>query len=115
MQYLVQMRLAGTGRPTTTEDGITFIEQFILPTLDLCKRLQTEHKILAGGPMSGAVALVLIVNAESAQELDDLLTGLPVWPRMETEVMPLTTFDGRAQSLRPRLQHLKGQLKDVRH
>ena len=110
MQYLVQMRLSTAGRPTTSEDGVAFIEQFILPTLELCKKLQTEHKILAGGPISGAVALVLIVNAESVQELDDLLTGLPVWPRMETQVTPPTTFDGRALSLRPRLDHLKAQV-----
>jgi hypothetical protein len=69
-QYLVQMRLASAGRPTTSEDGVAFIEQFILPTLELWKKLQTEHKILAGGPISGAVALVLIVNVESVQELD---------------------------------------------
>ena len=62
--------------------------------------------------MSGAVALVLIVNVESVQELDDLLTGLPVWPRMETEVTPLTTFEGRARSLRPRLDRLKAELKE---
>jgi len=115
MQYMVHMRLANAGRPTTFEDGLTFIEQFILPTLELCKQLQTDHKILAGGPVSGAVALILIVNAESVQELDDLLTGLPVWPRMETEVTPLTTFDGRAMSLRPRLDRLKAHVKDARH
>jgi len=112
MQYLVQMRLASAGRPVTSRDGAVFIEQFILPTLELCRRLQTENKILAGGPMSGAVALVLIVNVESVQELDDLLTGLPVWPRMETEVTPLTTFEGRARSLRPRLDRLKAELKE---
>ena len=109
MQYLVQMQLASVGRPTTSEDGIAFIEQLILPTLELCEKLQTDHKILAGGPRSGAVALVLIVNVESVQELDDLLTSLPVWPRMETEVTPLTTFGGRARSLRPRLERLKAQ------
>jgi muconolactone delta-isomerase len=75
---------------------------------ELCKKLQAEKKILAGGPMSGAIALVLIVNAESAQELDDLITSLPVWSRMETEVTPLTTFDGRALALQPRLEQLKG-------
>jgi len=31
MQYLVQMRLSTAGRPTTSEDGVAFIEQFILP------------------------------------------------------------------------------------
>jgi muconolactone delta-isomerase len=40
---------------------------------------------------SGAIALSLIVSVESVQELDDLITGLPVWPRMETTVTPLST------------------------
>ena len=109
MQYLVQMRLTSSGRPTTPADGVVFIEQFILPTLELCKKLQEEKKILAGGPMSGAVALVLIVDAESSQELDDLITGLPIWPRMETAVTPLTSFEGRGRTLRPRLEQLRAQ------
>jgi hypothetical protein len=84
MKYLVQMKLANPSRPATPQEGIIFMEQFILPTLELCKRLEAERKILAGGPASGAVALSLIVSAESSQELDDLIMGLPVWPRMET-------------------------------
>lgn len=59
--------------------------------------------------MSGAIGLALIVNAESALELDDLITSLPVWPRMEIDVTPLTTFEGRAETLRPRLERLKEQ------
>jgi muconolactone delta-isomerase len=109
MQYLVQMKLVPQGRPTTTEEGAAFIEQFIFPTLELCKKLLDQKKILAGGPMSGVIALVFIVNAESARELDDLLTSLPVWSRMETDVTPLTTFEGRAETLRPMLEQLKAQ------
>ncbi|HWO29995.1 MAG TPA: muconolactone Delta-isomerase family protein [Candidatus Acidoferrum sp.] len=112
MQYLVQMKLVPQGRPTTPEEGTAFIEQYIFPTLELCKKLQDEKKILAGGPTSGAVGLVLIVNAESARELDDLITSLPVWPRMETAVVPLTTFEGRAESLRPRLERQKGTIAE---
>ena len=113
MQYLVQLRLSSAARPMTQEDGIVFIEQFIFPTLELCKKLQEEKKIVAGGPTSGAVALVLIVNAESARELDDLITNLPVWPRMETEVTPLTSFDGRALTLRPRVEQFKARARNT--
>ena len=111
MQYLVQMRLAASGRPTTPADGVVFIEQFILPTLELCRKLQDEKKILAGGPLSGTIALALIVSAESARELDDLITCLPLWPRMETEVIPLTSFEGRQQAVRPTLERLKARLQ----
>jgi muconolactone delta-isomerase len=105
MNYLVQLKLAS--RPDTPQEGIVFIEQFILPTLELCKRLVAEKKIVAGGPLSGAIALSLIVSAESAQELDDLITSLPVWPRMETTVTPLSTFDLRMQAVRARLERLR--------
>jgi muconolactone delta-isomerase len=105
MHYLAQLKLVS--RPKSLQEGIVFIEQFILPTLELCKRLEAEKKIVAGGPLSGAVALSLIVNAESAQELDDLITSLPVWPRMETTVTPLSTFDGRMQVVRARLEQLR--------
>jgi muconolactone delta-isomerase len=105
MNYLVQMKLVS--RPDTLQEGIVFIEQLILPTLELCKRLEAEKKIVAGAPLSGAVALSLIVSAESAQELDGLITSLPVWPRMETTVTPLSTFDVRMQAVRARLEQLR--------
>lgn len=59
--------------------------------------------------MSGAIGLVLIVEAQSVRALDDLITGLPVWPRMETKVTPLTTFEGRAEGLRPRLEQPRAE------
>ena len=107
MNYLVQLKLAS--RPDTPQEGIVFIEQFILPTLVLCKRLEAENRIVAGGPLSGAVALALIVSAKSVAELDDLITSLPVWPRMETTVTPLSTFDVRMQAVRARLEELRTQ------
>jgi muconolactone delta-isomerase len=107
MNYLVQLKLAS--RPDTPQEGIVFIEQFILPTLELCKRLEADKRIVAGGPLSGAIALALIVSAESAEQLDDLITSLPVWPRMETTVTPISTFDVRMQAVRTRIEQLKTQ------
>ena len=101
------MKLAS--RPTTPHEGTVFIEQFILSTLELCKKLEAEKRIVAGGPLSGAIALALIVTAESAEQLDDLITSLPVWPRMETTVSPLSTFDVRMQAVRARIEQLKTQ------
>jgi muconolactone delta-isomerase len=111
MQYLVQLRLKSSATAKTPKEGRDFIEKIIYPTLEVGKRLQEERKILAGGPVSGTVALALIVSADSAQELDDVVTGLPVWPLMDTEVTPLSTFDARKQTLLPRLEQLKAQLR----
>jgi muconolactone delta-isomerase len=103
MQYLVQMKLVPQGRPMNAGAGVSFFEEFIRPTLELGKKLHDENKILAGGPISGAIGLAMIVQSESAKELDDLLTSLPVWPLMEVDVTPLTTFEDRGQSIRRRL------------
>lgn len=111
MQYMVQMTLVAPGRPTIADDGPTFIEEYILPTLELCQQMQSEKRIIGGGPMSGAVGLVLLVQADSAKELDDLITSMPVWPRMETQVTPLTTFGERALTVRSKLEQLKAQTK----
>ena len=105
MQYLVQMKIVPQGRPMSSEEGAAFFEEFIRPTLELCKKLEDEKKVLAGGPVSGTIGLALIVKADSAKELDDLVTSLPVWPRMETEVTPLTTFEDRALSIQRRLSN----------
>jgi len=111
MDYLVQMKLANSSRPKSPEEGISFIERVIFPTLEACKKLEEEKKILAGGPVSGSIALALIVRTETIQELDELLQRLPIWPRMETTVIPLTSFDGRMVALRPSLERLKAQLQ----
>jgi len=107
MQYLVQTRLAAYSRPATPQEGAAFIEHYIFPSLEMCKKMQQEKKILAGGPISGTIGIVMIVEAGSAPELDELIANLPVWPQMETSVTPLTTFDGRMAALRPRLKRLK--------
>jgi muconolactone delta-isomerase len=78
-----------------------------LPTLERLKALQEKRIILAGGPRSGAIALALIVQADSAQELDELIMSLPVWHRMETVVTPLNTFEERERGLKHKLKGLK--------
>src|SRR5215471_971820 len=109
MQYLVQMKIVAQARPSSLVEGLAFFNEYIHPTLQLCKKLQDDGKFLAGGPISGNIGLVLLVHADSAKELDDLITSLPVWPRMETDVTPLTTFEDRALSIQQRLNVARQQ------
>ena len=112
MQYLVEMKLAASSRPSGgAEEGIAFIEQLILPSLEACETLLEEKKIRAGGPAVGAIRLILIVSAESAQERDELVSSLPIGPRMETTMVPLTTCGGHATSLRPQLEGRKAMVQ----
>ena len=66
MQFLVQMTLADSGRAGTAQDGVTLIEQLIVPTPELCRKFERERKILAGCLVVGCVALALILEADSS-------------------------------------------------
>lgn len=107
MQYLVQMKLVAQGRPTSPEAGITLIENYIVPSLEMCGKLREKKTILAGGPISGTIGIAMIVEAASPLELDGIFEDLPVWPLMETSVTPLTTFEDRIGAISPRLERDK--------
>ena len=55
-------------------------------------------------PRSPEESIAFVVTAESIQELDDILESLPIWPLMETTVIPLTSFAGRRDAGRRRLE-----------
>src|SRR5262245_17795912 len=101
------MRLVDSARSTTVAEGLVFIEQYILPTLELGEKLAAENRILAGGPLSGSIGLSFIIRADTAKEIDEIVTGLPAWPRMVTSVTPLTTWSGRRNALQSRLERLR--------
>ncbi len=107
MRYMVEMRLANGSRTFGPQDGIYFAEQLILPSLERCSKLEKEGKIIAGGTMSGTIGIAMIVDAESNQEIDALLTSLPVWPRMETTVIPLSAFADRMTNVSAIVQREK--------
>ena len=112
MPYLVDMKRAASSRPSGgAAEGSACIEPRILPSLEACETLLEEKKIRAGGPAVGAIRLLLIVSADSAQELDELVSSLPIWPRMETTMVPLTTCGGHATSLRPQLEGRKAMVQ----
>ena len=103
------MKLATYGRPATREEGAVFVEHYIYLWLELCKKMQEEKRILDGGGLSGAIGIAMIVDAKSALELDGLIENLPMWPRRDTTVTPLTTFDERILAISPRLERLKNR------
>jgi muconolactone delta-isomerase len=106
MLFLVEMDHVKSGPPLTPETGRKFIEEVIFPTIALATQLLAEKRILAGGPVLGRVALRLMVEADSLEEVDQILTSLPIWPYAETRVTPLISFDQRrahAQAVRERL------------
>jgi muconolactone delta-isomerase len=55
--------------------------------------------------------IATIMDVESIQELDELLEGLPIWPRMHTSVRQLIAFDDQIVDIRSRLSRIKTKLQ----
>jgi muconolactone delta-isomerase len=106
MLFLIEMNHAKQGSLPTPEAGRQFIQQVILPTLARGEQLAAEKKILAGGAVTGRVALRFIAQADSLPELDRMLTSLPLWRQAETHVTPLIDFGDRRQSVHEVLKDL---------
>ncbi len=108
------MKLADSARPKSPQDSVAFIEGFVLPSLEIMDKWQKEGQVLAGGPVAGAIVLALIIKAESVQELDELCESLPLWPVMETRVVPLQTFSGRRTAVQDLLKSLRERVASMK-
>jgi hypothetical protein len=106
MLYLVELDHVKSGQLLPPEAGRTFIQQIILPTLARAEELANEKKILAGGPVVGRIALRFIVEAESLPDVDQMISGLPIWPLVETRVTPLISFADRRNSVQALMERL---------
>ena len=109
MKYLVTAS-EGPGW-STPEEALKVLEKGVLPTFDILLKLEAEKRIVAGGLPVGERKLIFILEASSNEEVDQVLRDIPLWGVLKWEVIPLESFDGRAQKERSVLSELKKQLK----
>ncbi len=106
MKFLVELDHVKTGQPLTQETARSFIEGIIFPTIARAEELVREGRIVAGGPVAGRIAVRFIAEVETAQELDRLVSSLPLWTVAETRVTPLIDFKDRRAHIEALLQRL---------
>jgi hypothetical protein len=106
MLFLVELDHVKSGIPLTPDASRAFIEHIIFPTLTRAEQLVSEKKIVAGGPAAGRIALRFIIEAASLQDVDRMISSLPLWPLAETRVTPLIDLADRRASLQALLQSL---------
>ena len=106
-EYLVEMTFAPFASLPSPAELSAFAEKMALPTLEACRALSESGRIAAGGPALGAIGFHFIARADSPQDLEEMLSSLPLWPRAQTRVVPLGSFEGRAGRLRGRLSQAR--------
>ena len=109
MLFFVEVDYVRSGPPPGPEAGLAFIEGVILPTIARGEQLIAEKKIVSGGPVIGRPALRLIVEADSLEEADRVVSSIPLWAVAETRVTPLITFADRRSHVQAVRDRLKAQ------
>ncbi len=95
-RYFVTMKIAEAdqGGPALRLDGLTAVlREAILPTLESLVDLQERGKDVLGGYLSGQQSVVVILEADSEEEVYEILEGLPAWDKTNTEVARLRLLE----------------------
>ncbi len=79
----------------------------IYTSIEAAVKLEEEKKVIAGGVLVGKRTGVVIVEVDSNEELDRLLTSLPFWGLMKIEVSPMQTFKEAVTRTRESLKQIK--------
>ena len=104
MKFLVEIDHPKTGDVVSHETSRTFVTEVIFPTLERAEHLVREGKIVAGGPVAGRIALRFIAEVSSPQELDQVITSLPLWRIADTRVTALIEFSDRRKHVETLMQ-----------
>jgi muconolactone delta-isomerase len=106
MRFLVNIDASDVGVETPPERLAQVIDQMIVPGVEKLAQLEQEGRIHGGG-YTGARGNAFIVDAESSEEVDQLVTSLPHWPVSKVDIKPLIPHSAlleRVRAVRQRLQ-----------
>jgi len=92
-QYMVTMNLTRADPLLNIGQLTDIVRGAILPSLERLKDLQSKGKVLAGGHPVGQRYVVLYMEAESEDELQEMLRELPLSDMGDTTVTELKSFE----------------------
>ncbi len=111
MQYLVTGEYVETGALLPPDQLVGMIRQVVIPSHDALVDLKAKGKLLAGGYSVGQRAGAFIFEADSNEELDAMLQGLPYWGIIKFKVTPLESVEGRGERDRQQVEQLEQSLR----
>jgi hypothetical protein len=88
-RYFVTMKLSGAdqGGLVRPIEGLTSrLRDALLPSLEYLSALRMQGREVIGGYLSGPQSVVVIMEAESEEQVYEILENLPGWDRANTEV-----------------------------
>jgi muconolactone delta-isomerase len=105
MRFLVTLDGSGVvGMPP--EQFVQILDQMVIPGVEKLAQLEQEGRIHGGGYPAGRGGIFMI-DADSSEEVDQLVSSLPHWGLLKVDVKPLISASAlleRARAVRQRAQ-----------
>jgi muconolactone delta-isomerase len=106
MRFLVTLDGSDIGVGMPPERLGQVVEQMVVPSIEQLSQWEQEGRIYGGG-YTAARGGVFIMEADSSEEVEQLLTSLPYWGLVKVEVKPLISTSSmleRSRAISQRLQ-----------
>ena len=106
MRFLVTIDGSDVGVGMPPERLAQVQDRMIIPGVEKLAQWEQEGTIHGGG-YTAARGAVFIMDADSSEEVDQLITSLPHWQLVKVDVKPLISASSmleRVQTMRQRLQ-----------
>ena len=92
-QYQVTMNLTKADPLLDIGRLTEVVTEAVLPSLEALQDLQSQGKVLAGGHPVGQKYIVMYMEADSEEEVRELLEGLPLSELGKTSIVKLKSFE----------------------
>ena len=88
--YFVTMDLEPDAYPQLPTDGLAkIVREAILPSVEALVPLSAARKLVTGGYLVGERSMVFVFEADSEEEVREVLEGLPLSGVVTAEVRPM--------------------------
>jgi len=92
-KYFVTMDIEHADPLLPVDRLVSVIREAILPSVEALASLTTQGKVVTGGYPIGERFMVFIVEADSEEEVREVLESLPLWGVAKTSVREFATFN----------------------
>jgi len=110
MRFLVTIDGSDIGVGMLPEQLAQVMDQMIIPGVEKLAQWEQEGRIHGGG-YTAEKGSVFIVDAESSEEVDQLVTSLPHWGVVQVDVEPLISHSALLERARAVGQRLQEQVR----
>ena len=110
MRFLVTIDGSEIGVGMPPERLGYIVEQMVVPSIEQLTQWEQEGRIYGGG-YTAAKGGVFIIDADSSEEVEQLITSLPYWGLVKVDVKPLISTSSMLERSRAVSQRLQERVR----